>query len=185
MSSYIWEGKKVRLRNIAINDWEDFHRNDLDSEAAKSSDAVYFPRSPEGTKIWTENETKKGSNGDNIRLAIETLDGKLVGSISTDACDSRNGTFKYGVAIFREHWNKGFASDSIKIILKYYFEELRYQKVNIHIYSFNEASIKLHENLGFNIEGRIRRMIFTSGQFFDGLIYGMTKEEFDKLSSTV
>jgi len=65
--------------------------------------------------------------------------------------------------------------------MRYYFQELRYQKVTVHIYSFAEPSVKLHESLGFQLEGRIRRAVFTNGQYFDELIYGLTKEEFAAL----
>jgi len=36
----------------------------------------------------------------------------------------------------------------------------------------------LHERLGFTLEGRLRRMIYTEGTFHDKLIYGLTQEEF-------
>ncbi len=63
-------------------------------------------------------------------------------------------------------------------MLNFYFRELRYQKVLVTCYAFNEASIKLHESFGFQHEGRIRRMIFTNGQYHDALLMGMTVEEF-------
>ncbi len=83
------------------------------------------------------------------------------GTINTHSCDPRHGTFGYGLAIAREHWRKGYASEAICLVLAYYFRELRYQKVTAHVYAFNEASIRLHEKLGFQLEGRLRRMIFT------------------------
>jgi RimJ/RimL family protein N-acetyltransferase len=43
---------------------------------------------------------------------------------------------------------------------------------------FNEASAKLRECLGFQQEGRVRRVVLARGQCFDELIYGLTKEEF-------
>ena len=89
--------------------------------------------------------------------------------MNTHSCDTRHGTFKYGVAIFREHWRKGYASEAVKLLLGYYFEELRYQKVMAHIYAFNESSIQLHERLGFKQEGRLRNMVFTQGRHFDEL----------------
>ncbi|WP_458461304.1 GNAT family N-acetyltransferase [Paenibacillus sp.] len=95
----------------------------LDSENARLCDEIHFPRSEEGTKAWAENQSAYSSNGDNVFMAIETLDGTLVGSISTNSCNLRCGNFKYGVSIFREHWRKGYASDAIKILLRYYFEE--------------------------------------------------------------
>ncbi|WP_373462760.1 GNAT family N-acetyltransferase [Paenibacillus sp. V4I3] len=107
-------------------------------------------------------------------MAIESLEGTLIGSISTNSCNFRHGTFKYGVSIFREHWRNGYASDVIRILLRYYLEELRYLKVNAHVYAFNERSIVLQEHLGFVQEGRIRDMVFTKGQRYDEYVYGLT-----------
>jgi len=63
-------------------------------------------------------------------------------------------------------------------VLRYYFEELRYQKVTVSVYSFNEESIALHKRLGFKQEGCLRRMIYTRGQYFDRLLFGLTADEF-------
>ncbi|SDC21988.1 Protein N-acetyltransferase, RimJ/RimL family [Paenibacillus sp. UNCCL117] len=155
-----------------------FHKNDQDSEGARASDALYFPRSEAGTKSWAEQQASKGANGHHIMLAIESLDGELVGSINSHSCDPRNGTFKYGVAIFREHWRNGYASDAVRILLRYFFNELRYEKVTAHIYAFNEGSIKLQEHLGFKQEGKMRNMIFTNGRHYDEYVYGLLKSEF-------
>ena len=46
------------------------------------------------------------------------------------------------------------------------------------------TSIRLHEKLGFQLEGRLRRMIYTNGQFFDELLFGLTAEEFAARYST-
>lgn len=174
----IWEGKLVRLRPIQPSDWGKFHKDGSDSEIARMNDAIYGPRTEEGTRKWTEGESERGWDGHHFRLAIENLEGGLVGSISTDKCDSRNGTFRYGVSIFREHWKKGFASDAIRIVVRYFFDELRYQKVNAHVYEFNEGSILLHRKLGFTEEGRLRSMVYTNGSYHDIVLFGMTKEEF-------
>jgi hypothetical protein len=39
-------------------------------------------------------------------------------------------------------------------------------------------AIGLHEKLGFQKEGCLRRMIFTQGGYVDNVWYGMTVEEF-------
>jgi RimJ/RimL family protein N-acetyltransferase len=52
------------------------------------------------------------------------------------------------------------------------------RSVNIKVYGFNEASIRLHESLGFQREGCLRRMVYTEGRFHDEVVYGMTAEEF-------
>jgi RimJ/RimL family protein N-acetyltransferase len=66
----------------------------------------------------------------------------------------------------------------VNLVLRYYFRELRYQKCTVQVYDFNDASIALHERLGFQREGRMRRMGYTEGRHFDVLLYGITAEEF-------
>jgi RimJ/RimL family protein N-acetyltransferase len=53
------------------------------------------------------------------------------------------------------------------------------------IYAFNERSIKLREKLGFQHEGRLRRMIYTGGEFHDEIYMGMTREEFAERMRTL
>jgi RimJ/RimL family protein N-acetyltransferase len=48
------------------------------------------------------------------------------------------------------------------------------------VHADNEASIALHEKLGFRREGTLRRMMYTRGEYIDLHWYGMTKEEFVK-----
>jgi len=175
-----WTEAVVRLRAIVPGDWPEFHANDQDTESARASDAIYFPRSEDGTRQWAEDTAAKRPAGDQMMLAIENLDGQLVGSINAHSCDSRNGTFKYGIAIFRDHRRKGYASDAIIILLRYYFHELRYEKAIANVYSFNESSIELQKRLGFMQEGRLRSMIFTNGHRHDELVFGMLKSEFDE-----
>ncbi len=174
----IFEGSKVRLRAVEESDWELHYNWNLDSDNWRMTDEVWFPTSRTSVKEWAEREAKRGSEADAFRFQIETLASVLVGTINTHSCNLRCGTFNYGLAIHPDHRRKGYASEAIGLVLRYYFNERRYQKVNATVYSFNAASIALHERLGFVLEGRIRRLIYSGGMFHDELIYGMTQEEF-------
>ena len=178
MSLSFWQGTLIKLRTIEPSDWEHHFDWDKDSEMQRQVDRLFAPRSQQATRQWAEKKSLREVNDDTFFFEIENLAGEHVGSISTHVCNARDGTFQYGVAIRREHRRKGYASEAITIVLRYFFEELRYQKVTTPVYSFNDASIRLHEHLGFQLEGRLRRMIYAQGQFFDELFYGMTKEEF-------
>jgi RimJ/RimL family protein N-acetyltransferase len=176
----IFEGKLVRLRAVEATDWENHAQWDRDTETARRSYEIPFPQSTLSTRQWAEREAARRENGEEgHRLQIETLDSVQVGTINTNACDLRCGTFRYGLAVMGEHRRKGYASEAIRLLLRYYFQERRYQKCNASVYSFNLPSQKLHESLGFTLEGRIRRMIYTGGEFHDELIYGITREEFE------
>ncbi|MFZ6026209.1 MAG: GNAT family N-acetyltransferase [Chloroflexota bacterium] len=174
----LWQGQRVRLRAFEPQDWVVFSQWDLDSDTARDCYWVPFPKSQEAARKWAAERALAEPKSDAFDFVIENLAGELVGNINSLCCDGRNGTFQYGLAIRREHWRKGYAAEAICLLLRYYFQELRYQKVTVEVYAFNEASIKLHEKLGFVHEGRMRRMIFTHGQYHDVLMLGMTAEEF-------
>ncbi|MEO8971796.1 MAG: GNAT family N-acetyltransferase [Ktedonobacteraceae bacterium] len=178
MSDFFWQGNLVKLRAIEPSDWEHHFAWDKDSDMLRRVDRLYAPRSQEAMRQWAEKASMREVNDDAYFFEIENLVGEQVGIISTQKGNTRDGTFQYGVAIRREHWRKGYASEAIKIVLRYFFQELRYQKVTTPVYSFNDASIHMHEHLGFQLEGHLRRMIYTQGQFYDELFYGMTEEEF-------
>lgn len=174
-----WEGKLVRLRSVEPSDWEIHYEWNKDSEMTRNVAFVWFPSSKAGVQKWAENESvKDDGEPDKKFLIIETLDGTHVGMISTNKCDRRNGSFTYGIAIRSEHHRKGYASDAMRILLRHFFLERRYHKVIAHVFGFNDGSIRLHENFGMQLEGRLREMIYTNGKHYDELIFGMTAEEF-------
>jgi RimJ/RimL family protein N-acetyltransferase len=178
MGVMYWEGKRIRLRAVEPSDWEIHFAWDQDAEAAQASYFIPFPRSSEATRQWAEESAMSPPQEDAVRLQIETLSGVLVGTINSHGCDPRTGTFSYGIAVRPEHQRKGYASEAVLLLLRYFFNELRYQKVTVQVYEFNQPSIGLHERLGFTQEGRLRRLVYTDGKFFDVLYYGLTVEEF-------
>lgn len=176
MEHLYWKTNRVCLRPVEDRDAEVFLRWGQDEEICRSVDMIRFPQSLEQVKQWLL--TAANPKDDAFRWIAEAHDRNVIGAIDTFACDRRNGTFKYGITIDRGHWGKGYAKEMIIAVLRYYFLELGYQKVNPHVYSFNERSIRLHQGLGFVREGQLRNMIYTSGKYYDEIYFGMTKDEF-------
>jgi RimJ/RimL family protein N-acetyltransferase len=173
-----WQGKLVRLRAIEPSDADTLFEWNQDTEMTRSLYRVPFPQSRESNMRWVQETSARGPQNDSYFWVIETLPGQMVGTLSTHSTEQRNGTFKYGLAIMEAHKRKGYASEAIRLLLRYYFDELRYQKVVAEVYAFNETSISFHENFGFVLEGRLRRMIYTNGTHHDMLMFGMTNDEF-------
>jgi len=178
MGLNFWQTDTLRLRAVEPEDWRIFADWDLDSESARLCYAIPFPPSSEQQqKKAMEMASSRGEN-DVYTWLMESQTGEVVGIINTFGADRRNRTFGYGLAVRREHWGKGYASQAVRLVLRYYFDELGYQKCTVDVYDFNTASIGLHQKLGFTQEGCTRRMIFTQGAYHDNLIFGITAEEF-------
>ncbi len=173
-----FHGEQVRLRAVEESDLEHFLLWNQDTDGARMGYEIPFPTSITAQRDWIQAQARGIGEGDVFRFIIETFDGTVVGSLNTHSVNRRNGTFMYGVSIGTEHRKRGYASDAMRIVIRYFFNERGYQKVNADVFAFNEPSMRLHERFGFTLEGRLRRMIFTNGTYHDELIYGMTREEF-------
>jgi len=178
MKENYWKGKLVTLRSIEIDDAEFFYAWNQETQTQKHLDQVWFPSSKLRQEEWVKRMAVKDIADDSFFFVLLNLKGEKVGMIHTHDCDKRNGNFSYGLGIIQEQRNKGFAVDAIKLVLNYYFNELRYHKAIVSIYEFNHASIKLHEKLGYVQEGRLREMVFQAGKHHDLLKFGLLKREF-------
>jgi RimJ/RimL family protein N-acetyltransferase len=176
-----WHGKKVRLRAVEPSDAQYFIHWNRDSERAQNLDFVWPPQSEASVREYAEKESRRALENDTFHWMIENEKGETVGSINTHHCSPRDGTFEYALDIDPGQRGRGYAGEAILLVLRYYFDELRYQKVNVPVHADNAASIRLHEKLGFQLEGRFRRSFFTQGRYIDVLWYGMTGEEFHQL----
>lgn len=178
--SGLLRGYRIRLRPIEPDEATGHHPWDLGGEPSRRGDTPWLlnGRERERAPHWPDGAARTGHDGDAAQFLIETIAGQHAGVIGTHDCDRRNGTFSYGIAIRAECQRQSFGAEAILLVCRYYFEELRYQKVSTGVYSYNEPSLRLHERLGFECEGCLRRMIFSGGCFYDRVLFGLTAEEF-------
>ena len=179
-TSYFWAGERVRLRGLTKRDAESAFANSLDSPGRQALQlGVELPTSVEA--LGAELEKRAGCKDVDgvIVFAIENQEGTCVGGVSLHTPSLKNGTFGFGVNVHVPHRGKGYATDAVRILLKYCFHERRFQKCNSACVETNTASIALHKRLGFVEEGRRRQHLFLNGRFYDDILFGLTREEFD------
>ena len=179
-SNSIWVGDRIRLRGLEAEDAEE-EKNASDSVDERSGWKIWPPRSSAAHRAQVDEAALAKPEGDaaNFRLIIaRRKDNRYVGSISTHGADPTNGTFLFGVGIGTEHKGKGYAAEAVLLVMRYMFEERRFQKCGSGVYGYNEPSLRLHRKLGFVEEGRVRRHIYSGGEYHDVVLFGMTVEEY-------
>jgi RimJ/RimL family protein N-acetyltransferase len=183
-NNYFWQGDKIRLRPMRPDDTAVWLVEAHDSEAVRFLNyGMVLPKSEKDAAAFGERYAHFNNTDERIMFSIETLAGELVGGINIHSMDQKNGTFETGTRLYRQFRGLGFAFEAKLILLRYAFHELRYQKYNIHCMETNKAMIRHAQRLGCQEEGRMRRSIYTNGRYYDELIFGLTREEFDKLLS--
>lgn len=104
MISY-WKGAAVQLR---APDTEDIHVfESLDDAILQSHDSIAFPRTKAQIEEWMEQISQGASkDSDDFFWIAEDKDRNVVGTIEVAGCDSKNGTFDYGITVLPAYRGK-------------------------------------------------------------------------------
>ena len=63
------------------------------------------------------------------------------------------------------------------LFTRYLFEQFPIRKLCSEVFAFNDTVIKLHEKLGFHLDGRIRDHTWYRDRYWDHVFYSMTREK--------
>jgi len=107
---------------------------------------------------------------------IEGVD-KPAGKFSYFDVNSRNRSCEFGYTINPCFRNKGVGAQMLACCINYLFNNMDFNKLYCQTASFNVASVKLLEKLGFNRDGILRRHHELDGELFDDYIYSVLKSE--------
>ena len=93
---------------------------------------------------WIENKL----NNDNIVFSmIEKGTNKFIGNIELLEISNKIG--ELAICITPSMQNKHYGSESILRFIKYCFEELELENIELSVYSHNDKAISLYKKLGF------------------------------------
>jgi RimJ/RimL family protein N-acetyltransferase len=138
-----------------------------------------YPVSEIATKHWLNKVALDGNRRDFI-VCLKENDNPI-GYGGLLHIDRKNSKAESYMAIGeKDKWGKGFAKDIRKVLLSYAFIEIGINKVYSYVWSENSKMIKLNENVGFQIEGRLSQDVFSHGEYRDRVIMGVLKDNYLK-----
>jgi len=117
---------------------------------------------------------------DNFLFAIITKkNNKHIGNVRLGPIERDHKRSEFGILIGdKKSWGKGFAFEVINVILKYAFERLNLNRINIYVVEKNKAALAVYKKAGFKIEGCMRKNYCLKEKYLNTLVLGMLKEEF-------
>lgn len=78
-----------------------------------------------------------------------------------------------------DYRGKGYGSEVMLLTMRYGFEQFNLNRMHLRVMGFNTRAIRLYEKLGFVHEAREREVFFHDGKYFDQLIMGMLRTEWE------
>lgn len=120
---------------------------------------------------------------DTYTFAIETLEGVYIGNCGVNSIDWKNSRVVIGIVVGeKDHWGKGYGTDAMKVLLNFIYNEMNINKVELAVYGYNERAIACYKKCGFVEEGRVRQAIFREGRYFDEVLMGLLRSEWQERS---
>lgn len=140
-----------------------------------------YPISEIGTKHWLNKVAQDSSRKDLIVCLKENdLQIGYAGFVSIDIKNSKAEIYA-GIGN-KDWWAKGLAQEIRRMQLYYGFYELGLNKIYTFNWIENKKIVHINKKLGFKIEGKLRKDIFSHGEYRDRYIMSILKENFDKLN---
>lgn len=174
-------GKSLTLRAIERFDLPQLQAWANDPVTQDGVGEIHFPSSLTFHQSWFEAQV-----GDrfNQRFVVEVPDGSIIGISSIVNIDWRNRHAWHGLVIGdSSHRGKGYGVDAIMATMRYAFEELNLMRLDGSMIEYNKRSIAAYcgSKLGWREEGRKKNYFYRKGRFWDQVIVGVTREDYDAL----
>jgi RimJ/RimL family protein N-acetyltransferase len=113
------------------------------------------------------------------RFVIE-VDGKRAGVMGFEVANRRSRIAHLErLAIHPAFRGRRIADEAARIFQRYLFDELGYHRLQLEIYGFNERAIAHAERAGFVREGTKRKAYLRHGDWVDGVLFGLLREDLD------
>ena len=80
-------------------------------------------------------------------------------------------------SILPKYWGNGYATEAVKALIKYGFEELNLHRIEAGVATENAASIRVLEKVGMLREGLKRKILPIRGEWKDNYHYAILDED--------
>lgn len=108
-------------------------------------------------------------------FAIE-YEGNLCGMIGLNPQpDVYKKTAEIGYWIGEPYWNKGIATEAVRLITAYGFDQLGFVRIHTGIFEYNPASMRVLEKNGYKKDGIFEKAVLKNGKIWDEHRYSKTR----------
>ncbi|HUS83045.1 MAG TPA: GNAT family protein [Dehalococcoidia bacterium] len=180
------EGELVRLRALGPDDLERCHRWMNDPEVTRFIETGRYPPSMAQEREWLDNAMKNGASFSGLILAIETKEGNVhIGNAGLHYASAEHRRANLGIVIGeKEYWSKGYGADTVRTLLRFAFEQMNLNRVELGTFDFNERAQACYRECGFVEEGRRREDRYIDGRYHDLMIMGILRREWEAASGS-
>ena len=130
----------------------------------------------EPVNMADEREWFESLGEDGVQFCLR-VDDERVGTVSFRGVHEEWGVAELAYFFHPDHWGEGYATEAVRQMTTYGFDERRLDKVWARVLAFNDASMRVLEKAGFDHEATLRGQAFARGERVDIERYGALASE--------
>jgi len=175
------ETARLILRKFLIDDVEKMYQNWANDDDVTKYLMWESHKDKNVTKNVLEDWIKNYSKNDFYQWAIVPKDiNEPVGSIGIVSKNDKIKMVHFGYCIGKKWWNKGFTSEALSILIKYFFEEINVNRIESRHDPNNPNSGKVMIKCGMKYEGSKRQADWNNQGVCDSVEYAILAEDYFK-----
>jgi ribosomal-protein-alanine N-acetyltransferase len=173
------ETERLILREITAHDAEAVFQLRSDYEVTKHNGGAPYDSIDQAIKL-IDGITRAYAEKREIRWAI-TLRGQdaLIGMCGYNYWDRRDSRASIGYDLVRRYWGRGIMPEALHAMIHFGFERLALNRIEADTSTYNAASVRVLEKLGFQREGVQREQYYQDGRFHDLVLFGLLKRDYE------
>jgi ribosomal-protein-alanine N-acetyltransferase len=174
------ETKRLFLRPFKYSDDDDMLKHWISDPKIQSmlSEPIYSTK--EEVKGLLDKYISSYQNNDYYRWAIVEKDSFVcIGQIAIFLVNDKNHWCEIEYCIGSQFHRKGYATEAIKSIIKFGFENINFHKIQVCHKENNIPSNGVIQKCGFVYEGTLRDYFYMDGKYVNRCFYSMLKSEWN------
>ena len=175
------EGDGLRLRRATDADL-DFVVALLNDEEVQPFLAASRPRDREGILEDIRASTEEPADSGLFVIEVPEGDGWARAGMMEFALANRRSRIAHlsGLAVHPHFRGRRLSDEAARIFQRHLIFELDFHRLQLEVYGFNERAIHHAERSGFVREGVKRKAYWRHGEWVDGVIFGMVREDLER-----
>lgn len=167
------KSEKLILRYPTLSDLKLVYELDTEPIAKKMFMSSYKNIGEARKDLVKQIKENKRKNKSQEHFIIE-FEGKTIGHVwlsllSTDIRKKHQASLGY--VISKGYRGKGIGTKALKLLVDYAFRKYKLKRLATYTRTFNTASRRMLEKLGFKLEGILRKNKWKNGKYLDDCMY--------------